>query len=332
MRAPRLLVHLAVASLLAGSARAETLVVLEKSDHAAALLDGATREVVARLPTGKGPHEVAVSADGRTAWVSNYGAYAVFRAGERPRVDPGHTITVLDLAARKVVATWDLGRFTRPHGIRASRDGTLVWATAEGAKAVVELEARSGKVLRSWNTGQEVSHMLAVAPDERRLFVANIGSGSVTVIDRASGAVRSLPTGAGAEGIEVSPDGREVWVANRGDDTLSVLDGDGERVRATFPSGGRFPIRLQFTPDGSEVWVSNARSDSIAVFDARARKLVATVEVGAMPVGILVAPDGRRAFVASTNADRVSVVDVSSRRVLRTLATGKEPDGLGWGR
>lgn len=321
---------LLLAALAAAPARAQRLVVLNKSAHEAALVDPVRLEVTHRLPTGKGPHEVAVSPDGRRAYVSDYGAVAVFREGGSPRYEPGRTITVLDLERRAVADTFDLGEYRGPHGIRVSRDGARVWVTCERNRAVLELDAASGEVLHAWETGQEVSHMVVATPDERRLCVANIGSGSVTVIDRASGAVRSHATGAGAEGIDVSPDGREVWVTNRSANTLSVLDVARDSVVATLDAGGRFPIRARFTPDGREVWVSNAQSNQVAVFDARTRERLATVDVGRVPVGIEITPDGRRVFVANTNDDRVTVIDARTRKVAGTFAPGEEPDGMAW--
>ncbi len=322
---------LVLAALLVPTlAAAGTLVVLNKSDHEAALVDAQTLEVIARLPTGQGPHEAAASPDGRYVYVANYGAFAVFREGERPRMQPGHTITVLDLQTQSVKATWDLGEYRQPHGIWVSRDGTRVWVTCEGNQAVLELDAATGKILKAWTTGQQTSHMVVPTPDERKLYVANIGSGSVTVIDRTNDTVKSIPTGAGAEGIDVLPDGREVWVTNRAANTISILRVADDSVVATVPSGGEVPIRLKFTPDGRQAWVSNARSNTITVFDVATRKLLDTIAVGAVPVGLLMTPDGRRVFVANTNANQITVVDIAERRVLRSFTTGNEPDGMAW--
>jgi YVTN family beta-propeller protein len=280
------------------------------------------------MPTGLGPHEAAVSPDGKRAYVADDGAYNVFREGSRS--GPGKTITVLDLAERKVTATWDLGEYTQPHGIVASRDGKSLWVTVEGAKAVIELETSTGKVRKAWKTGQDVGHMVAVTPDETKLYVANIGSGNVTLIDRRTDAVTHVATGEGAEGIDVSFDGKEVWIANRGANTVTVLSTTSDKEIASFPSGGTMPIRVKFTPDGEQVWVSNARSASVTVVDAASRKLLGTIEVGAVPVGIQMTPDGKTAFVANTNDDKVSVVEVSSRKVTAVFSPGKEPDGMAW--
>jgi YVTN family beta-propeller protein len=309
---------------------AETLVVLNKSDHEAALVDPTSYEVRAKLPTGKGPHEVAVSLDGRYAYVSNYGSFGVFRPGESQQTEPGHTITVLDLKGPSVKATFELGPATRPHGIWVSRDGTRVWVTCEGIQSVLELDVANGKILKTWKTNQQTSHMVVPTPDERKLYVANIGSGSVSVIDRTSDTVTTITTAPGPEGIAVSPDGKEVWVANRAANTLSIIATATDKVLATFDSGGQMPIRVKFTPDGKQVWVSNARSNRVTVFDAASRKMLGAVDVGAVPVGIVITPDGQRAFVANTNANQVSVIEVGSRKMLRAFAPGTEPDGMAW--
>ena len=312
-----------------GAAPADLLIVLDKSDHEAVLVDPHTLQPVARLATGRGPHEVAVTPDGRLAYVSNYGMYNVFREGQRVN-EPGNTLTVLDLERRAIRDTFDLGEYSKPHGLVVSRDGRRLWVTCEGSQAVLELDAASGAVLSAWKTAQETSHMIVPSADERKLFIANIRSGSATVIERATGRVTTVPTAPGTEGIDLRPDGREVWVTNRADSSISVLDTERDTVVAKIESGGRMPIRLKFTPDGREAWVSCAESNAVTVFDARTRRLLATVPVGAVPVGIQMAPDGKRAFVANTNDDLVTVIDVVARKVVATFTTGNEPDGMAW--
>jgi YVTN family beta-propeller protein len=312
--------------------RAEVVVLLDKSDHQALLLDPASFEAVAKIPTGRGPHEVAVAPDGSAAFVTDYGAWRLFQEGEKPRLEPGSTVTVLDLRSRAAKATWDLGEYKLPHGIATSRDGKRIWVTAEGAQAVIELNAATGKVVRRWKIAQHVTHMLVPTPDDRKLYVANVASGTVSVIDLVGGKVKTLATGAGAEGIDVSPDGREAWVANRAANTVSVIDTARDEIAATFPSGGKFPIRVRFTPDGKQAWVTNLNSNTISVFEAAGRKPVATIEVDAGPIGIVMSPDGTRALIACSRANRIALVDVASRAVLRTVPAGSEPDGMAWSR
>lgn len=317
-----------------------TLVVLNKSEATAALVDSASGEVRRTLPTGVGPHEAAVSPDGRLAVVADYGQQV-----------PGSTLTVIDLERTAVARTIALGEYRRPHGVQFEADGRHVIATVEDNRAIVRVDIVAGKVVKAFPTEAQVSHMVVLTPDGRRAFVANIGSGSVTAIDLAEGTILAqIPTGAGAEGIAVRPDGAEVWVTNRAADTLSVIDAAWLEMEATLPCG-QFPIRVQITPDGKHALVSNATSGDVAVFDVAERKElrripmeISAVEVegkderlfgdafgkSPVPVGILIEPGGKRAFIANTNADLVTVLDLEQWRVVGRIAPGREPDGMAW--
>ena len=324
-----LVAYLAVCAF-APRARAETVVVVCKSDFQLALVDPATEKVLLKLPTGLGPHEVAVSPDGRTAYVSNFGRYSVYPAGDTEHDKAGHTITVIDLVDRKVKTTFDLGTHTGPHGMTVSHDGKLVWVTTETPQAVLELDAGSGKILHVWNTNQERSHMIVATPNEAKFYVTNTVSGSVSVIDRSTSEVKVIATGPGTEGIAISPDGKEVWAASRLDDKISVISTATDSIVAAFPSSGKGPKRMDFTPDGTQVWVTNPSSNQTTVFDARARELLASLTLSKSPSGVYISSDGRHAYITNAVANELTLIDVPSRKILKAMAIGTDPDGVAW--
>lgn len=295
------------------------LLVVNKSGSTLSFLDGASGEELGRVPTGFAPHEVAVSADGRWAYVTDYGT------GPRP----GSTVTVVDVPNRRVAATIDLGEHTRPHGITVTEDGA-VWVTTEGSAHVLRLDPERREVVVAAETGARVTHMVVVSPQHDRVFTTNIGSGTVTAVDAASGAVLAeIPTGAGAEGLTLSRDGERVYVTNREAGTLTEIDVATNAVIRSLDVGD-FPIRVEVTPDGARALVSNAQANELAVVDLGEWRVERRIPVGAMPVGIEIVPDGRTAFVANTQADRISVVDLEEWRVTRELVAGDEPDGMTW--
>jgi YVTN family beta-propeller protein len=312
------------------------LLVVNKGESTLSVLQPLSGVEIARVPTGNGPHEVAVSPDGTTAVVTNYGTAA----------SPGNTLTVVDLGTLEATATIDLGEQTRPHGIAWMPDGRRVAVTTEGNGTLTIVDVSARRVLAAIPTGALVSHEVALTPDGSRAFVANIGSGSVTAIDLAAQSViRSIPTGAGAEGVAVRPDGREVWVTNRAENTVTVLDAASLEVLATLPSAD-FPIRVVFSPDGSRAFVTNARSAELRVFDVTGRRHHAVVPIeapvvrgetqviafegSAVPIGVLADPRLPLVYVAAASADAIAVVDLDAGRVVRLIPVGREPDGLAW--
>jgi YVTN family beta-propeller protein len=317
---------------LALAASAETLVVLNKSEHTATLIDPASGKTLAKLPVGRGPHEVIVSPDGRTAFVSNFGPYGICPAGDTMCKTPGNTITVLDLAERKVKTTYDYGSNKGQHGSVMSRDGKYVWVTSETPQSLLEIDAATGKIANQWPTKQERSHLVVVTPDEKKFYVSNTVSGSVSVIERATGTVKVIPAGKGAEAITISPDGREVWVGLPADNKIAIISTAKEEIVETIESGGKQPQRVRFTPDGKEVWVSHVAIDTLTVIDAKSRKPVANVSVGKRPQGIVFSPDGRRGYFALSGSNQVAVIDVPGRKLVGNFETGLDPDGIGLGR
>jgi len=322
---------------LALPAAAGTLVVANKSEATVSLVDTGSGEIVATLPTGNAPHEVDVSPNGELALVGNYGT----------REAPGSSLTLIDIEAAEVVKTIELEGYARPHGIVWTNDRRAV-VTVEENRSIVEIDVERGEVVEVVETDAEISHMIAVAKKRGLAFVANIGSGSVTVIDLAVGTkVASIPTGEGAEGIAVTPDGRQVWVTNRAENTITVIDANRHAPVAKLHAG-EFPIRAEATADGRFVLVTNAKGNDLSVFttnqlaevrrvafeavstDAEGRLFSDRFGSSSVPIGIEIVDGEGRAYVAHANADGISIVDLERWEVVGTLSAGREPDGMGY--
>jgi YVTN family beta-propeller protein len=321
-------VLLAAGMAQAASTPANALLVLAKSDNTLAIVDPASMKVVARMPSGPDPHEVIASADGKFAYVSNYGGGAY------------NTITVIDLVAQKTLTPIDLGPLRGPHGLVFV--GGKLWFTAEAAKVIGSYDPAAQKVDLVLGTGQNRTHMIFVSDDLKRIVTSNISSATMTIIDKRAGGGRGpggpgvdwdetvVPVGKGAEGFDVSPDGKEIWAANAQDGTVSIVDAGSKTVSQTLNADVRSANRLKFTPDGKLVLVSTLGGSNLTILDAGARKVVKRVNIGHGAAGILMQPDGARAFVACTPDNYVALIDLKSLEVTGHLDAGKQPDGLAW--
>ncbi|SPF52157.1 conserved exported hypothetical protein [Candidatus Sulfopaludibacter sp. SbA4] len=361
MKMKLFLLSLSAALLAAQTTPPQALLVLSKSDHTLAIVDPVSLKVLARLPSGPDPHEVIASADGRTAYISNYGSGAY------------NTLTVVDLVAQKSLPTIDLGALRGPHGLVFA--GGKVWFTAEAAKVIGSYDPPSGKIDLVIGTGQNRTHMIYVFDDLKRIVTSNVSSATMTIIDKTAGGrgrgpgpggpppgapdgrgrgpggpppgppngrggpmgapggdwdETVIPVGRGAEGFDVSPDGKELWAANAQDGTISILDLAAKKVTQTLSANVSSANRLKFTTDGKLVFVSMLGGPDAAVFDAVSRKEIKRIKIGRGAAGILMHPDGSRVFVACTPDDYVAIIDLKTLEVTGHLDAGKQPDGLAW--
>lgn len=305
-----------------------TLLVGNKSGDSLWQLSLADGRRLGEAATAPAPHEIVVSHDGRTAVVSEYG-----------RDTPGNTLGVYDTHSGTLLRRIDLGRHTRPHGMRFSHDGEHVLVTTEGSDALLQVDL-AGKVARAFDIGPGKGHMVALSPDGRHAYVSKVEAGTLARVQLADGEVLEKPAGAGAEGIAVATDG-SVWVSNREAGTVTVHDPETLDVLATLDSPG-FPIRVTFSADGVHALVTNARAATLGVFSVRARRPLAVVPLAepgveyretmlgraALPIGAIADPDGSRVYVAVSGGNQIAVVDAGSWKVVERWPTGDEPDAL----
>jgi DNA-binding beta-propeller fold protein YncE len=142
-----------------------------------------------------GPQQMAISSNGRTAYVTNPYCWEIINSGqcEKPPTHPisepngriqlasvGSTVSVVDLADNRVVRNINLGKWANPMAVALSPTGSILYITfgkygTKGAE-VAELEAPSGKTtaripigLGSPNTG---SDLIAISPDGNEAFVS----------------------------------------------------------------------------------------------------------------------------------------------------------------
>jgi YVTN family beta-propeller protein len=197
------------------------LLVANKGEHTLGIIDpGAARQISTVAETGVTGHEVIASPDGKLAFVPIYGDSGVGLPGS-----DGRTLDVVDLAQRRVIHTIDFGRGVRPHcPVFGPKDG-LLYVTTELDKAVTIIDPRTFKIIGNIPTGQPESHMLAISPDGVRGYTANVGPGTVSVLDmKARKNIAVIPVAHHVQRISISPDGRWVFTSDTEKPRLAVID------------------------------------------------------------------------------------------------------------
>jgi YVTN family beta-propeller protein len=291
-----------------------TLLVVDRgggNENSLVFIDPTSQKIVARVPVGDGPSQVAASPDGKLAFVSNFG-----------RNDPGHTISVIDVAGRRELQRVDLGPLLRPHGMVVAAG--KVYFTAQTSKVIGRYDPATNKLDLVLGTGQELTHMMAVSRDAKNIFATNRASDTVTAFESTPPNFRFDPpdwkaiqisVGKKPEGIDISPDGTEVWVAAREEGNISIIDMTTKKVIHTFNVGTQESHALKFTPDGKRVVMTDTKAGNAVIVDVVARTVIKRIMVGDHPESVLVAPDGTHAYVAVQRDRELAIIDLKKLEV-----------------
>lgn len=310
----------AVSGLLTQSAVAADyplLLVTDKTESVLYVVNAETYETVSTLKTGKGPQEIAVTPDQKTALVSNFG-------------DHRNTVMVVDLVELAKVKDLDPTPNYRPHGMAITRDGKKLYVTCETTKSVAEMNIVTGQLLRSFKTQEFLSHMLVLSTDEKTLYTANTEAGNVSYIALVEGERSGrILSGRGCEGIAISPDGEEIWTTNKKADTVGIIDTKTKKLIHTLECPG-WPRRVVFTPDGTRALVSCTSINVVNIFDVESRQSIDVIATNKTPGGITVSHDNKRAFTANFEESSVTVINLETLKPVTSFPIGTNLFGIAY--
>jgi VCBS repeat-containing protein len=322
---PSLLLFALPRSFAQSRSISQLLLVDQKGDRSLALVDPASGKVVADVAeNGVTGHEVAASPDGRLAFVPIYGNSGVGKPGT-----DGRSIAVIDLAARKIVSTIEFDHGVRPHCAVFGPDGML-YVTTELDRSVTVIDPKTFRIVGSIPTGQEQSHMLALSRDGLRGYTANVGPGTVSVLDiKARKTLAVIHVSSEVQRISVSPDGQWVFTADQTQPRLAAISTATNSVKTWVPLSGT-GYGSAVTPGGRFLLIAVPDANKVDVVDLSTMTRVRSISVASSPQEVLIQPDGKSAYVSCTGSSEVDAIDLRAWAVTRQIATGKGTDGLGW--
>ncbi len=301
---------------------ADRLLIVHKLADSAGIYDAATGRMEAEIRTGSKPHEAALSADGRFAYVTNYGADTY------TETQPGaNTLTIIDLQQRKPAGEIDLGRYRRPHGIERGRSG-LFYVTTDFPAALLIVDGPARKVVSAIEITGKLPHMVEVTRDEKWAWTTDSGSGTVTLIDLAARKqVRQIEAGGVPMGFAMTPDEKTLFVATRTNDLVLMIDTSGVRPTHRVRIPGQ-PVRLALAPDGRTLYVTLIASGEVAEVDTRVPAVVRRARAGDRCEGVTITPDGRFLYVSAQAENKVFKFAFPGLEIVQTIQTAAKPDPI----
>ena len=294
------------------------LIVTAKTAHKVHFLDAATLTTSATIDMPGSTHELALSADARTAYGTVYGD-GVFAK----RVNPDRRIVVIDLPSKSLTRIIDLGAVYAPHGIMMDQDGT-VWSSGELGNAVLAIDPATDTVDKI-EVGA-TAHWVAISHALDKVFVS-VKQDYVVVVDR----VRRVATDRIAlpqvvEGLAIAPDGRTLYVCAQSAAEFYAIDAASHAVMRTIPIEGadaakRQMRRVRVSPDNRYVVVSSNQDHHAAIYEADGLRQIASFPTRKSPMGFGFAPDGQHAYICCHDDGVVFEFELATGRVARQFET-----------
>jgi YVTN family beta-propeller protein len=302
------------------------LLVANKGDRTIGIIDPQEGQQVATVAEGGvTAHEVVTSPDGRTAYAPIYGNSGVGKPGT-----DGQNIVVINIGRRKMIGNIDFGHGVRPHCAVFGPKNGMLYVTTELDNSISIIDPHTLRIVGAIPTGQAESHMLAITSDGRRGYTANVGPGTVSVLDLdARKTIAIIPVSAHTQRISLSVDDRMAFTADQTKPQLAVIDTSSNQVKTwvTLPATG---YGTAATPDGRWLVVAVPPANKVVVIDLGMMKVMHTIEVPAAPQEILVRADGKVAYASCDASHKIAAIRTADWTVEKLIDAGKGADGLAW--
>jgi YVTN family beta-propeller protein len=229
------------------------ILLIDKVGGQIRFIDPVTYKERAAFKVATNPHDFALTADRKTAYVPLYGD-GIY--GRNP--NPGHEVVIVDMEAQKIAGTIDVAPYRAPHGIQVDAQGMIavpggtqgIAVSPDGKRVVIMASAEPTALVIDPATDTIVDRITLAnqkgggykayySPDGKYLLTMNLGSASINIFDAANlrGMQHTLTVGKDPMGFAFSADGKTVLVANHGDGSVSVVDLATKKETNRFQAG-----------------------------------------------------------------------------------------------
>ena len=256
------------------------------------------------IKVGANPQAIAITPDGGTAFVANYGS---------------DSVTPIRTVSRRAGAPIPVGK--RPWAVAITPDGRTAYVANYGSDTVTPIDTGTRRAGPPIPVGKQ-PRAIAITPDGRTAYVLDWGGAAVTPISTATNrAGPAIRVGSYPFAIAIAPDGRTAYVANYGSDTVTPISTATGRPGPAVPAG-QAPNSLAVTPGSTQVFVAGGDSDTVTPISAATGRAGRGIPVGYSPAAVAISPSGRTAYVVNTISGTLTPVSTATGVAGHPIRTG----------
>lgn len=216
------------------------------------VINGGTHEVAKKIWTGGQPHNTTISPDGKTMYLSPMG-FKTKIDGEKVRVGPERVFIVDIDAGHQIVG--DIPFRSHPRPVAITADGKRLFQNVDDLTGfqVADLESREVVKTVKHSINEQLDdrdtrcHGLAIRPDQREIWCADVDRHRIHVHEMISGEYRqidTIPVLGRVYWLTFTPDGRYAFASIRSEGMVTVIDATTHDIVRDLRAG-RTPKRTQ---------------------------------------------------------------------------------------
>ena len=310
---------------VAGDEAPEILLAVDKVGKGFEFRNAGTHARLARIELPARPHELVVTPDSKTAYVSIYGDGIYGN-----NTHPGQQVAVIDLVSRRLVDFIDVSPFFAPHGMSIDAYGML-WLTCDKSSHVLVVDPKARAVIAAIPTVVPGTHWIVGHPGSKKLYGSNKDNAFIFVFDVNSRAIsKRIAVPNGVEGIAISPNGRRVYASDHEKAKILVLDTMKDEVVGTvdlqgypeIPTYEDHEMRLRVSPDGRYLVVSAYKWDRAVLVETADMSKQTLLKTKKGPMGIAFSANSSCAYLAEHDSGSISVIDLARKEFAGSFSCG----------
>jgi YVTN family beta-propeller protein len=313
-------------------AQVHTIIAHSQSDSIVFEVDPVSGKILNQLKTDSQPHEGAITADGKTIFVSVPSSAHVlivdgstfrervrieselFRRTPQPRPSSGNG------PARPPNTS------ASPHAVAVTDDASKLYIGVENADipGVVVYDLKAGKILKKIDLLLTGGHYFAMQPNTGKLYYPHKEDNRVVVIDtRTDKVAKLIPVSGGPRGVAFSPNG-EVWIHSDNDGSMTLIDSKTDEVVTVIQTGAKGIGRIAVSPDGRYAASTHDQTLNVTVVDTQTRTLAKDIRVGSSAgpstaslkiMYPMFSPDSAKLYLMNPSDGDITVVDVKEWKI-----------------
>jgi YVTN family beta-propeller protein len=293
-------VAIAAAALAASASAAQLAVVGERESDTVSFFNAATNKPVGTpVGAGDGPASIAITPDGKYAYVTD-----VF----------GESVSVIETGLRRKVGEIKVGK--EPFGVAITPDGKYAYVTDRSSKGVSVISTTTKEVVKTIPVGEGPTGV-AISPTGKFAYVTDHGDGEVEVIDTATMTVSAAPikVGEGPAGVEFTPGGTAYVVDETAKEISAINTATKKVTPISLGANSELPRGITISPDGSEAFIVDPVAGLVSAIDTGTNKMTHEIEVEGAPQEVAFAANGAAVYVTEKEPNQVQTINVETGKV-----------------